>query len=124
MRAFAKKAARSDVHFRAADFRETLSAVRKGDIVYCDPPYVPLSKTASFTAYSGAVFGETEQRELAARVADAAAKGVRCVVSNHDLPAVRELYSGAKEFISIRVRRSISCNGGDRPEVAELLIVF
>ncbi len=124
LRAFAEKTARRTVEFRAADFRDTLRSLREGDVVYCDPPYFPLSATANFTAYSGAVFGVAEQRELAALVTETAAKGIRCVVSNHDLPAVRELYSAAKEFIPLRVRRSISCNAGDRAEVAELLIVY
>lgn len=124
MRAFAEKVARSRVVFRAADFRETLAAVEKGDAVYCDPPYFPLSKTANFTAYAGGAFGEAEQRELAALAADAAARGVRCVVSNHDLPAVRALYAGAREFIPIRVRRTISRDAANRAEAAELLIVF
>jgi DNA adenine methylase len=91
--------------------------------VYCDPPYFPLSATANFTAYSGAAFGIAEQRELALLVAGAAAKGVRCVVSNHDLPAVRELYSGAEKFISLSVRRSISCDTAKRSAAAELLII-
>lgn len=124
MRAFADKIAKSDVAFRAADFRETMTLVREGDAVYCDPPYFPLSSTANFTAYSGASFGGDEQRELAALVAAAAARGIRCVVSNHDLPAVRALYAGAKQFIPLRVRRSISCNAAARGEAAELLIVF
>ncbi len=124
MRAFAEKCARRAVEFRACDFRETLAAAGKGDVVYCDPPYFPLSATANFTAYSGNVFGVAEQRELARIVAELAAGGVRCVVSNHDLPEVRELYSGAKEFIPLRVRRSISCRGSGRASVSELLAVF
>lgn len=124
MRAFAEKTARCDVEFRAADFRATMASLEKGDVAYCDPPYFPLSATANFTAYSGAVFGVGEQRELARLVAEAAKKGIPCVVSNHDIEAVRELYSAAKKLVPLRVRRSISCNGTDRQEVDELLIVF
>lgn len=124
MRAFAAKAARGEVVFRAADFRETLRAVKPGDAVYCDPPYFPLSQTANFTAYSGNAFGITEQEELASLAQAAAARGARCVVSNHDLPAVRDLYAGARRFIPLHVRRSISCATETRAEVAELMIIL
>ena len=124
MRAFAEKALRRKTEFRAADFRATMASLKKGDVVYCDPPYFPLSATANFTAYSGAVFGVAEQCELAELVSAAAAKGISCVVSNHDIPAVRALYSAAKKLIPLQVRRSISCNPSDRSIAPELLIVF
>ncbi len=124
MRAFGEKVARKRVIFRAADFRETLAAVKPGDVVYCDPPYFPLSKTANFTAYAGNVFGEAEQRELASLVEGLAARGIRCVVSNHDVPPVRALYAGARACIPLTVRRSISRDAANRGAAAELLIVY
>ena len=38
--------------FKYQDFNITFRQIRQGDIVYCDPPYVPLTDTSSFTAYS------------------------------------------------------------------------
>ena len=38
--------------FKYQDFDITFKQIRQGDIVYCDPPYVPLTDTSNFTAYS------------------------------------------------------------------------
>jgi site-specific DNA-adenine methylase len=65
-------------------FRDTLSETRKGDFVYVDPPYFPVSATASFTSYTKEDFGAAEQEELAALFADAARRGVRLMLSNSD----------------------------------------
>jgi DNA adenine methylase len=53
-------------------FRVTMNETRKGDFIYIDPPYYPLSATASFTSYTKEDFGGPEQEELAALFADAA----------------------------------------------------
>ncbi len=66
------------------DFRTTLTETRGGDFVYMDPPYYPLSPTASFTSYTKEDFGPEEQRELAALFADAARRGARLMLSNSD----------------------------------------
>ena len=56
------------------DFEEVLGRAGPGDVVYCNPPYVPLSATASFTDYAAGGFGREEQVRLAAAAADAAAR--------------------------------------------------
>lgn len=107
-----------------ADFRDVFAAhVRIGDVVYADPPYVPLSATASFTAYARQGFEAADQAELAAAARGAAGRGIPVLVSNHDLPSVRALYAGAR-VTSFPVRRSISRDGATRAEVAELLALF
>ena len=52
--AFLDKLRRCDVTFAVQDFRSTFAALRPGDVVYCDPPYAPVSATANFTSYTGA----------------------------------------------------------------------
>ena len=47
---FAQKAKRAT--FECIDFRKTFARARKGAVVYCDPPYVPISATANFTGYA------------------------------------------------------------------------
>lgn len=121
---FAEKARASGAVLETADFRDVLSDLKKGDVAYCDPPYLPLSPTANFTTYSGAGFGPTEQRQLAELAESAARRGARIVISNHDIPLARELYSGARELTGFNVRRNISCNIEKRELVRELLAVY
>ena len=124
MRAFLEKKASTRLEFRVADFRQTFSLVREGDVVYCDPPYIPLSPTANFTGYAGNSFGRVEQEGLAQCIERAAERARRIVVSNHDTPEARELYRRASGMRRISVRRSISCKGARRGTVAELLAVY
>lgn len=111
--------------FKHQNFRESMLSARCGDIVYCDPPYVPLSRTASFTDYHSGGFNWQHQEVLAETAARLAQRGVRVVISNHDTPTIRELYkaNGAR-FKSVTVRRSISCNGARRALVGEIIAVF
>ena len=95
-----------------------------GDVVYCDPPYVPLSATANFTSYSAGGFDAAAQMRLARSAETLAARGVRVVVSNHDLPLTRALYAGAHTIETLRVRRTISRDGAGRGLVAELLAIY
>ncbi len=122
MTQFAEKLAAAEVVTQ--DFRLTISKAGKGDVVYCDPPYVPLTKTASFTDYATGGFGPNEQRELVAYCAEATQRGAKVVISNHDTPETRELYKDAKQIIPLLVQRMISCNGAERNKAKELLAVF
>ena len=119
--AFAAKA--KSAEFRCQDFMSTMDSCRKGDVVYCDPPYVPLSPTASFTAYSLGGFGEKQQRELADMARGLVRKGLTVVISNHDTPLTRELYAGAA-LQTIDVQRFISCDGANRGKAKELIAIF
>lgn len=123
MRVFWRRTQEGRTRFVCRDFREVLAGAGAGDVFYCDPPYVPLSPTASFTRYAGTTFGEGEQAELARLARAARARGATVVLSNHDTPAVRDLYADAR-LISFEVRRSISCNGRTRRPVRELLAVY
>lgn len=108
-------------HLGVQDFRDTLSETRAGDFVYVDPPYVPVSATASFTSYTKEDFGEGEQRELRAVFADAARRGARLMLSNSDTPLIRRLY---REFQihTVQARRAINCDGSKRGEVNEVVV--
>jgi len=105
------------------DFAETLRAAREGDVVYCDPPYVPLSLTANFTAYHRDGFDLALQERLADLARETAARGIPVLVSNHATPLTRELYAGA-ELHEIQVRRTISRDGTNRGLADEILALF
>ena len=111
--------------FTHANFVETMKKAKLGDVVYCDPPYAPLSKTAYFTDYFAGGFNWQNQIELAEWAGKLAAKGIPVIISNHHTDNTRKLYkeAGAKteKFL---VRRTISCKTQSRNKVEELLAVF
>ena len=109
--------------FVHADFKTTLLNTKSGDVVYCDPPYAPLSKTSYFTTYTNKAFGESEQIALASQAQATAKRGIPVIISNHDTPFTRELYQQA-HMTSFPVKRSISCKGNQRMAVRELIAVF
>lgn len=119
---FWQKAARCK--FVAADFVNTMQATVAGDVVYCDPPYVPLSATASFTNYSADGFTMGSQVQLAHEAEALARRGIPVVISNHNLPFTQDIYASADELVFFNVQRHISCNGANRTTAAELLAVF
>lgn len=105
------------------DFSDTFKQLHKKDVVYCDPPYVPLSKTANFTNYQGKLFDESRQLELIALTQEAIQRGTTILISNHDVPFVHTHYKMGK-IISFPVSRSISCNKLQRKKVNEILAIF
>ncbi len=111
------------VTFLCEDFETVMNKAKKGSVIYCDPPYVPLSKTASFTSYAKNDFEANDQIKLAALAKSLKEKGISTVISNHDNDFTRDLYQGAK-IISFSVQRLISCKGESRNKAAELLAVF
>ena len=123
MQAFAQLA--KDAIFECADYQDTMGKARTGDVIYCDPPYVPLSATSYFTDYHVGGFNWDDQVLLAETAARLSAQGIRVVISNHDTKKVKALYreAGAR-ILTFDVRRTISCDTSNRKKVRELLAVF
>jgi len=109
--------------FHCEDFVTAMRTARRGDVIYCDPPYVPLSATASFTHYRGDGFNLQQQQQLADEARRCAQRGIPVLISNHALPITRELYQGA-QLQELPVARQISCIGSRRQPVQELLALF
>ncbi len=108
---------------RCADFVEVLADAGEGDFAYLDPPYVPLSATASFTAYTSGVFGPAEQRRLAEVFHDLTRRGCRALLSNSDMPVVRELYAEYLPTTSVvYAPRAINSDARGRSRIPELAI--
>lgn len=105
------------------DFAGVLDRARPGDLVYFDPPYVPLSSTSSFTSYTAERFGPADQQRLRDVALELKRRGVHVLLSNSATPEVEALY-GSPEFEVVRreVRRSISARSEGRGTVAEVLI--
>ena len=119
---FAEKAQRAT--FTCLPFERVFSRARKGNVIYCDPPYAPISRTASFTSYAQFAFNHDAQQKLAELAQRAAFKrGIPVLVSNHNLPVTRALYASAS-LSEIMVKRSISTKGDNRIAVSELLAFY
>lgn len=123
LEALAAKCRRCDVSFEVLDFKRTFAALRSGDVVYCDPPYLALSQTANFTGYTGSVFGPGEQAALAHEAERARAAGCPVVISNHATDEALRLYKNAR-IECFEVSRAISCKKGGRGKVNELVAVY
>lgn len=80
------------VKLDTAPFTSVLKEAKEGDLVYFDPPYHPVSKTANFTAYAKGGFGEEEQRELARTCAELGERGVKVILSNSYTSFITGLY--------------------------------
>lgn len=119
---FAEKSQRAV--FTCMSFEHVFRRARKGDVIYCDPPYAPLSLTANFTHYASGGFSLDDQSELARRAELAAYKrGIPVLISNHDTDFTRLLYRRA-QLNKLQVSRFISPNAEGRGKVAELLALY
>lgn len=107
------------------DFNKIMNMAKLGDLVYCDPPYVPISNTSYFTSYSQTEFNWENQVNLAIAANEAAKRGAVVLVSNHETPETIELYKkyGA-EIHFFNVSRSISAKSSSRKKARELIAVF
>lgn len=104
-----------------SDFRAVETRAGAGDFVYFDSPYIPVSDTADFTAYTREGFTRADQtalRDLALRLKK---RQVNVVLSNSDTPTTRELYAGF-ELRQIERRGGMNSDVTKRQAVAELLI--
>jgi DNA adenine methylase len=114
-------AALAGVELVAADFAAVAVRATAGDFVYFDPPYVPLSRTAAFTAYAPGGFDFDAQSRLAAFFGELAHRGVAVLLSNSDVPELRKLYA-AYRIDTIEATRVINCKATRRGPVRELLV--
>lgn len=93
----------------------------RGDLVYFDPPYDPLSTTSSFTSYARGGFGRDEQAALADVFGTLAERGVHVVLSNSDTPLIRDLYARFR-IESVYARRAINSRADRRGHVREVIV--
>jgi DNA adenine methylase len=103
------------------DYEAPLADLGKRDFVYFDPPYVPLSRTSSFTAYASEGFGPEDQRRLAGELRALGERGVKAMLSNADNDETRRLYRGLP-FKVVHAARSINSDATKRGAIAELIV--
>ena len=110
------------------DYRESADFIDENTFVYFDPPYRPITDTASFTAYTENLFNDEEQIKLARFVDDIHKKGAKIVISNSDPKNSNtednffdNIYS-AHKIKRVEASRMINCNSEARGKIKELLI--
>lgn len=118
---FAEKA--QNAFFYCESYADSMARADDASVVYCDPPYAPLSATANFTAYHTNSFTLEQQAHLAEIAEGLVERHIPVLISNHDTMLTREWYQRAKLHV-VKVRRSISSNGGTRKKVDELLALY
>lgn len=110
------------------DFQEALSGAGAGDFVYCDPPYAPLSRTASFASYTADGFTAADQECLQACVVTAASRGATILLSNSCTPEIEELYQtdaarrAGLVVHRVPARRAINSRATSRGPVDEVVV--
>ncbi len=117
-----------NVQIVCGDYRNSAEFIDKHTFVYFDPPYRPLTDTASFTAYTENLFNDDEQIELAKFVERMHKKSAKVVVSNSDPKNSNieddffdKIYSKHK-IKRVEATRMINCNSEERGKVKELII--
>ena len=109
-------------------FEGALLDAGKGDFIYSDPPYAPVSRTACFANYTATGFTLTDQKRLQRALIGAATRGAHVVLSNSSAPDVVELYSTSEarraqlRIERVDARRAINSRADSRGPVTELVI--
>lgn len=110
------------------DFSKSSFYIDNDTLVYLDPPYRPINKTASFTSYSKDGFNDDDQIRLAEFYKEMSKKGAYLLLSNSDPQNENpndtffEKIYNCFTIDKIFANRMINCNGNRRGKITELLI--
>jgi DNA adenine methylase len=117
------------VRLELGSFESSAAIAAAGDFLYIDPPYAPISRTASFTSYTAGRFDTSDQRRLHTLVVSLALRGCHVLLSNSTAAEIEALYdaNGATRAAGLKARRvsarrAINSNGARRGPVDEYLI--
>jgi DNA adenine methylase len=108
-------------HLECAPFDALLEKAKPGDFVYFDPPYEPVSQTASFTSYARDGFSQEDQARLRDVYKALDRRGCKLMLSNSDVPFIRSLYSEF-EVETVAAPRAINCDAKGRGKVREVVV--
>lgn len=117
-----------DTSIVCGDFEKSSRCIKKGTLVYLDPPYRPLSGTSNFTDYSMNGFSDDDQIRLAKFYEKMDKKGAYLILSNSDPKNNNsnddffdKLYN-KYNIDRVLASRSINCIGSKRGQISELII--
>jgi DNA adenine methylase len=111
----------SNLKLNNSDFESIVSTAKKGDFVYFDPPYDPVSHTSNFTGYDKGGFDRDEQERLFSVCKKLDKKGVKFLLSNSATEFITNLYAEF-DVITIKAKRAINSRADLRGEIDEVLV--
>jgi DNA adenine methylase len=113
-----------NVEIKKQDYKEVLKKAKKGDFIYFDPPYYPVSKTASFTSYTSEAFLDKEQIELRDTFVELHKRGCFVMLSNSDTPFINKIYSEPQglRITKVQAGRVINSDASKRGKITEVLV--
>ncbi len=106
-----------------SDYRTALQEARQGDLVYLDPPYIPLNLSSSFSKYAKDDFTIENQRELSLQISDLSKRSAAVILSNSDTPETREIFGSNMHLFQIDASRAISAKASSRGKIKEIIAV-
>lgn len=111
----------ADIHMTTMDYADVLRNVPKGAFVYLDPPYDPVSETASFTGYSRGGFSRDDQIRLRECCDDLNARGIKFMLSNSATDFITEQYA-AYNITIVQAKRAVNSVASKRGDVDEVVV--
>ncbi|MCM3398210.1 DNA adenine methylase [Oceanobacillus profundus] len=112
----------AEVEILNQDFQEVLSTAEKGDFIYLDPPYDPVSSTSSFTGYSLDGFNREDQIRLRDTFVELDKRGCKVLLSNSATGFIKEIYGSYKIEI-VSAKRNINSVASKRGKIDEVLVM-
>jgi DNA adenine methylase len=109
------------VHLTSRDYMEVLRTLPKGAFVYLDPPYDPVSDTASFTGYAKGGFSRDEQIRLRECCDELHKRGLKFMLSNSATDFIKEQYA-AYDIKIVQAKRAINSDAAKRGEIDEVVV--
>lgn len=111
----------AEIHLSSRDYAQVLSEMPKGAFVYLDPPYDPVTDTASFTGYAKGGFTRDDQIRLREQCDALHKKGVKFMLSNSSTAFIREQYS-AYHITTVQAKRAVNSDATKRGEIDEVVV--
>jgi DNA adenine methylase len=109
------------ITFTCKDFEEVLIDIKNDAFVYLDPPYHPVSDTASFTGYARNKFGRDEQIRLKKACDMLNERGIKFLLSNSATNFIIDLYKNYRIEV-IQAKRAINSKADKRGQIDEVLV--
>jgi DNA adenine methylase len=103
------------------NYTSALENAMKNDLVYLDPPYIPINQTSNFSKYAKEDFGALDQYALAGVIDGLTSRGVKVILSNSDTTMTRKIFGHSLSLHQLLVTRSISAKSSSRIQVNELI---
>ena len=105
------------------DFSHVFRYVREGDFVFLDPPYPRGAADAGFNRYARHFFTANEHLRLSKGIQRLSDRGVMVMLALANREQLRTLYPATLRAKAVTSKALIACNGNDRRDVGELLLV-